>query len=191
MAKKPVPLFENDIRIADKSSWHLPFQVVTVGPIVVIEGGATEHIEITMNFPPSFICRSDPKDNEPCFIHIEVEFASFVERQCWLGGDRVVDAVQAVIGWWSSGDSDTEMAFCGLAITDENWQEPLRIPIKAKMDMVVEENAAEIRYLSIFERHYVGMTLVYESWLSNIEASTMCNVYIVMQYNVMMSSAAM
>ena len=78
---------------------------------------------------------------------------------------------QAVIGWWDNSDNGGQDvdAFCGLSLRDDNWMDIIRIPVRAKLDMIIEETLIVERHLRIFERHYVDMFLIYETRISEIQ----------------------
>ena len=59
----------------------------------MIEGGATEYIEIMLTFPPSLMCRGG-SGGGTCTIKIEAEFAHYEEMTCWLGEDMEIPNVQ-------------------------------------------------------------------------------------------------
>ena len=125
------------------------------------------------SLPTSIRCKTNSL-NGTCYVKIETVFLQHKEKTCYIDGEKTLYP-QAVVGW--STTLPVTEAFCGLAILEEDTGKQLKIPIKAKMDLLVEKTKSERRTLVIFERHYVREQVTYESKLKEVTVNIVDSTY--------------
>ena len=110
-------------------------QVLTGGPVIVSEGGDVAYVEFFATLPPRFICAtSESLASAKGTCEINVFGTIGIEtgdRKC-LDGTIIP---QAVLGWPQSYGGDIIVP-CGVKITNANWFSPLRLAVKAKVDLI-------------------------------------------------------
>ena len=132
-------------------------QVVSKGPVTVSEGGDAEYIELAATLPPRFICASSERlasANGPCEITVfGILGIESGDRKC---SDKT-SIPQAVIGWPHSYGDDTIVP-CGVKVTAMNWFWVLRLAVKAKVDLIKDQNYK--RQLTVSQTISVGIVKV-------------------------------
>ena len=98
--------------------------------ITVVEGGETVEISLDLNMPPKFICTEAEEPGDECILKIQTEFVKHDEAECTGGDIEDRKLQQAVIGW---NGPQLQNAFCGISITADNWNQPLALPVRAKV----------------------------------------------------------
>ena len=98
----------------------------------MVEGEAGTVVKVQGTLPPSFLCGGS---NSDCVVRIVAHIKSSKSDYTCANGDGIS---QAVIGW--NGGSVVEDAFCGVQLTQENWQTEQDIPVRAMMDGLYDQD---------------------------------------------------
>ena len=107
--------------------------MVTEGPLTVVEGQDGIDIDVQVLVNPNEICNAP--GNSTCEIRIEVQINHPGDDFSCASGVKIA---QAVVGWDISGE--VADAFCGAPLMLSNWEDIIRIPIKAMIDGVIDED---------------------------------------------------
>ena len=121
---------------------YLITQVLTEGPLILVEGGVAVYVAVQPTLPPSYLCDAIP-GSSPCWVHIEAHMDHRGDDFSCASGMKIA---QAVIGWEMS--SDVNDSFCGVPVSVNNWEQVLHIPVKAMSDGLFDQDVTRSDIIS-------------------------------------------
>ncbi|XP_064631285.1 uncharacterized protein LOC135489721 [Lineus longissimus] len=128
----------------------------------VIEGLTWKIIKVKFGAPPIFFCDRSTINASDCVLRLEAIFEIRSREYRCRNGNMIH---QAVVGWGET-DVTVENAFCGILITNENWQQELHLKIKAKIDGKYDGN--QIRKCDVVIKQIHQLQVVKTTFISTV-----------------------